>query len=645
MMQISFHKNLVWLLPIVVLSANALAQPAQVPLTPGQQAEQAATQRVLQGFEELRQKTQELERRDAQAAINAYQKFYEEQAYRTPGAGIEIASLVARLYYVELQDKARALEIYDWALEQFKGASLWQASWQKLWKEREQIKAGKPLPDAVKIEATSNANIPNATLGEVKTPSPLVGGALLQPVQIGQVVQAPWQKWQQKTLPVPGVNVPGVSVPGVGLPGVNVPFAAALPGVQLKPNAIGESALYQAILTQIKSDALTVEQAWGQGHLSGDVVLNWINSHTLRWPDDGALANALIEQVNQHEPKKLSLEALKTLPPENRVRIGDYFSARRDERAVEIYQHVMNEPGQNGAVPDWYGQAGARLGAFYEGKGESQKALTAYLDVVEKLPKDGRYAASVALAAARLYLELGEEQKAQEFFAMVRGYGVARYDFLSLTTPFAIFMERGELEKAQAVISAAPVPHQTPLLKATRLGLQGSLARRQGQFEAAEKYFYEALALLKEEPDADLKGALQDLTDNELEFLRHWKAQRVYCEPSQIDIFSPTDPERRKAVWHRVRVRSYAPFPLTMSSSDTRVKVRPAQEQVQGKAREKPWQMVGDFLYEKEVIIEVAREHLHEPFDAEVILRHKEKPEEHWTLHLPVYVDLRDDEE
>ena len=208
----------------------ALLSTAQQKQKKGpQSATQVATQQVLQAFSELRKNTQELERKDARAAIDKYQKFYEERAFQYPGAAIEIASLIARLYYVELHDKEKSLQIYAWALDKFKGV----AGWSKLWKEREQIQNGTLSPDAVKIETapgTSNA-APNEVKAEVKTaPSSLpstLWGAGLKPVQIGAL---PWQK-RDKSAPV-GTSLPSVTLPHATLPGASLP-SATLPNVTL----------------------------------------------------------------------------------------------------------------------------------------------------------------------------------------------------------------------------------------------------------------------------------------------------------------------------------------------------------------------------------------------------------------------------
>ncbi|MDQ3815418.1 MAG: hypothetical protein M3347_15985, partial [Armatimonadota bacterium] len=150
-----------WRLP------TSQAQPPQD--TAGQMAEIAAA------WQTLRQETERLEIRDPQQAILVYKKFYEERGFRSLEVAIDVSSRIAQLYWLDVGNRDKAREIYDWAAAQYgalKGG-------ERLVKERAlllgQAAPGQSVPAPVPGGQTG-AGAPPVTMGLPKAPLPVEPG-------------------------------------------------------------------------------------------------------------------------------------------------------------------------------------------------------------------------------------------------------------------------------------------------------------------------------------------------------------------------------------------------------------------------------------------------------------------------------------
>ena len=634
MKQSHIRKILVCLLLLCALPIGA--QPIKGPQTPLQ----TATQQALQTFAELRQQTQDLERKDARAAIDQYQKFYEEKAYQYPGAGLEISSLIARLYYVELHDKAKSLQIYDWALETFKGV----AGYEKLWKEREQIQNGTLSPDAVKIEAASASNAaPDAVKAPVKSAPSTLWGAGLKPVQIGA---APWQKWD-KTTPTANAILPSATLPNATLPNVTLP-SATLPNSTLPPAAllavpslskstvaaIGENALHQAILTQLKADTLMAEEAWKSYNLTTDIVLSWINSKTLKWNEDDRVSNELLEQVDKHEPQKLSREALCSLSLEARVRVGEFFSIKDDVRAEDVFKDVMNEPSKTpGALPEWYGPAGSRLASFYEHHKQPQRALETYLEVVKKLPATGGYGVYPLMDAARLCMKLGDEAKAQDLFAQVPKYGDKWSICIALLDQADALYRQQRITEARALLLRPVAGLENDIAQALLWARISYYSAQNGDFQDSQLYADKAMTLYEKRTTTSEIEHLRIVSawlNIAKDFIKMWKEPilcetQLYQKATVITKTIQTKPQEPLLV--KVIVRTFFPVSLDVSCDDAQLKItldtHPPIEQRMERERRIKDSPLRDI---NQVVLEIPTERLDKDFETTMTVSSSKVP-------------------
>jgi hypothetical protein len=95
------------------VSAQNSPKPPAPPATPFARDQQAWTEVV--------EKNKELETKNPKAAIDAYQKFWEERQDLSPIVGAHVSSYIAHVYYHALKDEEMALKVYTWSAEKYRG--------------------------------------------------------------------------------------------------------------------------------------------------------------------------------------------------------------------------------------------------------------------------------------------------------------------------------------------------------------------------------------------------------------------------------------------------------------------------------------------------------------------------------------------
>jgi sugar lactone lactonase YvrE len=80
----------------------------------------ALNAQIKADWDNLLRDSAELEATNPQGAITRYQKFFEEEGYRSSAVGLQISLRIARIYQFEFRNYDKAIEIYDWALSLYK---------------------------------------------------------------------------------------------------------------------------------------------------------------------------------------------------------------------------------------------------------------------------------------------------------------------------------------------------------------------------------------------------------------------------------------------------------------------------------------------------------------------------------------------
>lgn len=129
--------GVLWLAALLVGSGTlcraAWAQPPEEPSFSGR-----GTLSLQEQFQQLRTTLGALEVTQPEAAIARYQAFYEKRGFQDAQVVAGVTSVIAQLWWRELKNKGKALEIYDWAIGRL-GQDAWAG---RLRQEREQVSAG-----------------------------------------------------------------------------------------------------------------------------------------------------------------------------------------------------------------------------------------------------------------------------------------------------------------------------------------------------------------------------------------------------------------------------------------------------------------------------------------------------------------------
>jgi hypothetical protein len=117
-------KSFVLLLPLCVLVVCAGAQPALIDpnIVTDSLTGQNPEERDRKAWDELKAKHKENETANPQAAIAAYQEFYESKPNLSAPLAISLTRTVARLYSNNLKDQTKALELLLWGWDKYKTA-------------------------------------------------------------------------------------------------------------------------------------------------------------------------------------------------------------------------------------------------------------------------------------------------------------------------------------------------------------------------------------------------------------------------------------------------------------------------------------------------------------------------------------------
>ena len=464
------------------LSSMALAQPEAGP-TQGQMLSAEARHRELaRAWDELRREVGEQEITEPQKAIARYQEFFEARGSKDAKVGVAISLAIARLYRIELRDKDKALEIYNWTLQQYAASP---AELEPVQRERDALlKAAQDapaIPNAIRITGAA----PDAP----KSP----GADALSPVRITGETKA-------------AADAPAPIQIRAGVVGASNPFAPKAPQVLAGPKASGSpgSATSAGIAEKIKAGTLSPAAAYANGALTIDEAIEMLARMGQADEHQGMAALVIAHGADR-------LQKPGALPLKARLWLGDALAMMGDDRALRLLESVVAElqPPVKGFSSQWLlWNSIERLALFHSARKQHEKAAQTWLRV-EPLLGEPNWMAPASLLGAALALSAGGQQvRSRELLGRVPGFGVswlsglARFDAPRARSLAAqIIQAREFLEQAGVVGGEARANALALLSYAHRLAGDWKAARSAA--DAAIKYL-EALPLEKR---AESKGA------------------------------------------------------------------------------------------------------------------------------------------
>jgi tetratricopeptide (TPR) repeat protein len=453
---------------------------------------------------------------------------------------MRVCSLVAHLHAYEMNDKAKAVEMYEWGMQEFgkDGGAV------RLRYER--VKLLHPHPNAVRkvqvqdkpqgagqsVASIAPIEAPRTITGVTVPPIVATGASTVQPLVSqplgGQVVLS------RALPPVPSAISPLVlAAPGEKAGGAlalsevlpdwrttAVRGTASTAAVVMRPSIVqgkagaavasvtfnGGHARRDGALVRIKAGKQTAQQAWTSGALNYDNLADFFQNGTGDWvitdrKTDNGMHHALIALLLTQE--KTRMETLK-VPPKLRLWLADYYWTQRDARSVAVAESILSEvkepvKGENPLVF----QAVERQAWFYSDTNQYEKGAQYWLRMEKFHAESGWWVPDALIQAARLYQTLGQEQKAKELRDRVLKSSDPMFTGLVVYDQADTLINQGKHTQARALLQQ-PIVGDKGHWQWVKVGLLSLLAEsysRTEEVEAARRTAQSAL---------DLYGALHD---------------------------------------------------------------------------------------------------------------------------------------
>ena len=535
--------------------------------------------------------------------------------------GVRVASLSALLAAREVSEPRWALEILDWSIALFaRESSHIRLQLQRdslIREQRGELKTPQtitaqtltPLPEAVRVgemkalrlAPSSVAPLPVTPLNSAGVAPLSVAGVVLpatasirgassaSPVTIGAfpasratIANAPLANAPLANAPLASAPLASAPLSGVR-PSLELPLHGAARGTSVEKANLSFSSLpsrsvmhgdkaqniasnaqglrFEAALEAIQADKQTPQTTWQSGALSFESVVAFIESSN-EWivgaeKERPGLHEKLIALLLEKAPEKIA--NWKSLSPQMRLWLADFFQNRRDERAVEVAESILAEfkTPVKGENPLLF-QAIERIGWFYRDTHQWEKSAQAWLKMQDLHADTGWWTGDSFLIAARAYDQLGQRDKANQLREKIPALGHGFLNALTRYDEVAPLIQAGQLAQASALLSQP--------LHITDGRLDGVIAQNAWlaqlaleQGDAGEALRYASLAL-----EAGAKIPPQELPVKNLHDLARevylqsggWKTQPLQADVQQLSFLvnasQPTKPQIQ-----RFRLRTY----------------------------------------------------------------------------------------
>jgi len=265
-----------------------------------------------------------------------------------------------------------------------------------------------------------------------------------------------------------------------------------------------------------------------------------------------------------------------------------YTCAGRNEAAIDLLLGLVREVealvregkglgAEAGEEVRQLGKAYYLLGQNYREVGELREGAE-WFERLGNLRTDGTSRASGLIEAARLYLRLGDEQKANELYDQVAQYGNGWLTGVAICDRAAQLIDKEQHQEARSLLAGQGFDKFPESIKVALYSLLGYSFYKSGEFQQAEEYCNAAIECYEHEKA--LKGTLPPGENIEapvhtahlcLDWIQRWRESRVVLSPPQINVTISRDDE---VVNRLVVIRAFSPLPLTARSPGPGIQVR-----------------------------------------------------------------------
>ncbi len=538
-----------------------------------------------------------------QETITRYQQFFEQKGVRSAATSVKVTGVIAQIYWQQLKDRKKALEIYHWALEKYAGLPIVE----NLRRERDMV-ANAPSPNDIvsiapivvtgqnegKIVSPTTVTLNPSQVGAKPGVAPVTVSDSFTPVTV-TAIRGQEGRGSMPVLPSVVTTLPStellpevvLSLPVVsGNPlAVSVNDALRIIDVQLpkvevaKIGAVGQEttsmlsvvnprlAALNGYLTQWRAGEISWEKLVTDLQFQAEDVIMLTSQRGLvsMYRNDASLREKLGETMRSFPDLQ---QDWAKLPPTAQVILADDYVRQKNPFAKTIYETLIQSEKWPNDV--WWNKEKLtyRIGLYHAAMGDYVKAAESNLEIVA-FTKSNAWHDDSLIVAARYYNRAGQEEKANELYVRAEqgthawSIGLGRYDrALHL-------MAQGNHEEAQRLLKLPLNGTMADQIQFAIWGLLGRSYFETGNYKEALEALQQVVQNAEKVRFAELKDHVA-LAHTTLGKIEQQVAQPIWIEHREIR-FVVRSGERSVRQWLKVRTKSEMP-PL-VKAVDERIQV------------------------------------------------------------------------
>ena len=596
----------------------------------------------LNEWEKLRDKVGAQEVLEPEKAIARYEQFFIRRGRAVPSVGIAVVSSISQLHWRERDDANAAVAALEEGLRIYAEHPQRMRLQAELAQVREgrkttlkpvRLMPGEPATDAAPVAITPH-NIAPVVISPIvispipappRLPSPFV---LTQPTRVASPLEP--VRLAVPTMPFPLVREPRAPL---APPTVNTRHALAYVAFVTRLREVAAPSPGSGATAKMELPTETVDELWRKSALKQndllpllDMVLaegGWAPGMLGTTPTKSATRLAVAGLVARQmlAPSATEAEPALKLQRAARLAVADFFAAQRDARAVALYESLLAERNGQPKGPYVIDELW-NLAAFYEAGNEREKAAQTLLRAEEYSTQPYMVGES-RLRGARLYRELGQEEKAQAAYEKTKASGSGWMTGVALYDQASILLAQDKHEEARKLLDTPFAGQYAEQTKVGILALKGYSYFQTEEFDAARRYSEEAITQYEALKNPLQNEGLQEIVGaarSRLQTIEEWKNKAFELPLKNLAATKDDD-----NIYHaKIYVHSFRKQPVTVSFKKGAAELVALTQQSQKRADSGVFVAIYDLAYR-------AATH---PAGLEAQVAATTKPQEQQTINL-----------
>lgn len=215
-----------------------------------------------------------------------------------------------------------------------------------------------------------------------------------------------------------------------------------------------------AVMAQIEAGRLTPEKAWDTGALTVPDLIYILDRYVSEW----GFINGMNNGMDQVELRRdlagllvkhggVNIEKPATIPVRVRLWLTDYFMSIGDPHIVMMGESILNDvKAPVGSEDPLVFQTLEQLGRHYTTNGELDKGTQTWARMKDYYAPASRFIPDALIEMARLDLQTGYVNQAQELYAQVPKYGNGWFTGVSLIDQAHLLMRKNKYDEARRLL-------------------------------------------------------------------------------------------------------------------------------------------------------------------------------------------------